>query len=171
MATTGNILRLLALFPMLIFGTICFATGSSGKNEGDVFDPNAYAANGPANKREYNIHYSFLGRGEPGSLKFLRRRFYASRWIYVPAGKGKWSAQEIVVTTRRGKLSFPNAISDLKGYVEVREDTLIVALQLPVQPDGNNIVDYKAFDQNGEYRITEKTAPPSPDENAPVSGN
>jgi hypothetical protein len=146
-------------FSLFFFSLGCASDDGSGK----IVDPNAYLAKGPENKREINIRYSFMGHGEPGSLQLWRKRLYASRWLYVPVGESKWAADEIIVTTERGKLGFPYAISDLKGYVEIIRGTLIVDLQLPYRPDGKRIIDYSPFDQNGTYKITSRAAPPWPE--------
>ena len=108
------------------------------------------------NSDKYNFEIQIIvhneGRGNIHNLDINKYEFKNSDWIYLNSNKGKIKSSDIILTHERKKTEYPWLQSELNGYIEFINDSLIVKLRTPYYAEGNNKpkywVDYK---YNGKY--------------------
>ena len=107
-------------------------------------------------KYKYEIQISVYneGRGNIHTLDISKYEFESSHWIYLNSKKGKLKASDIVLTYENGKTEYPWKQSNLRGYVEFINDSLLINLKIPIYIDEDEKPeDWSDYKFNGKYKI------------------
>jgi hypothetical protein len=145
---------LLFLMPLLL------GSCTSAKNAKEVIDPVTYPTRISSNSFEFEVRYSFMGNAGPSSLPFSSKKYFGAYWIYVPKSEGRWSAEDVVITSSKGFLSRPWRLPGLRGFVEITRERMTINVQQPkLLADGVHVEGYEPFFLNGSYLVGWKLEP------------
>jgi hypothetical protein len=147
------LLRCLALAGALAWGAC--STPSAGDFK-KVFEPTVMAARDSGRTWELALRYSFMAPPQPGTLAVMHRKIDGTFWFYLPTVEGTISAENVVLTLERGRLSEPYTVADLKGTIEFKAKTMVIALEVPEKKDGRTITSYQPFVGNGTYQLDQR---------------
>lgn len=101
---------------------------------------------------EIPIHHE--GRGNIHTLDISKYKFDQPHWIYLKSTRGKVNASEIILTYHKGKIEYPWIQSNLKGYIEFKNDSLSIKLLTPIYIENNTTPDkWEEYKHNGKYLI------------------
>jgi hypothetical protein len=146
-------------FVFLIFNAfLIYSCGSKS-----VVSQNLNVYNYDSNKYEIAIHYHVMGRGNVHRpFDFSKYEYDRWHWIYTNKIEGKILADKMVFTFYQRKTEYPWSQSQLRGYVEFKDDSALINLFMPNYNDSNKITGWEPYEFNGRYGLIIKN------ENAPI---
>ena len=110
-------------------------------------------------KYEVLLRGHFTGRGNPHDLFFdwSEKKWVQLYWIYVKGISSRVNAADLVMTRHWGCVAESEwqRYNDLKGYIEFRQETVTVALEV-AQFDRitRALIGHKPFEGNGTYKMS-----------------
>jgi hypothetical protein len=103
---------------------------------------------------ELQLKYHVIGRGNVHQLSLSKYEYDRSDWIYLNSLKGKIDADSLILTNYQRMTDYPWKQENLKGYIQILNDTTIkLNLQLPFYNDNNRITSYAPYEFNGTYKL------------------
>jgi hypothetical protein len=98
----------------------------------------------------------FIGVGNPHDLfDWSAKKWIGLYWIYTKIRIGRIDAENLVLTHRWGCVGEREKVRDLKGYVEFRGNSLVVALEIPqYERETGTLSGHHEFYGNGTYTIS-----------------
>jgi hypothetical protein len=116
---------------------------------------NEYAVISNANSIGYELELSGLrcvGGHDPVSVLF-KDEVDIFHYIYFPQRIGNFDSVEITLTYEKGKYEYPNAIQNVKGTLDVKDQEVIIDLEIPKYDNSGKIENYQSYEFNGRYTI------------------
>jgi hypothetical protein len=117
--------------------------------------PEIIARNYSDYKYELNIKYHVRGQGSFYNFSLARWEGDDYHWIYLNSLVGCIEADSLVFTRYKQKTEYPWKQSDLKGYIEFLNDTLLnIDFQFPHYNDTGKVEYYRPYEFNGLFKLT-----------------
>lgn len=115
--------------------------------------PDVVVRESDISKYEVQIRKHVRGRGSLHSISFSKFEYDQSDWLYLDSVEGIVEADALVFTRHWRCVKYPWSDSNLKGTVEFKEGTLVIALERPWYEDGKTMTGYRPLDINGTYTV------------------
>lgn len=101
---------------------------------------------------EIPIHYE--GRGNAHQSDPSKYKFDDSDWLYTNKMHGKIYSEELVLTYERNKVDRPYCQSNLRGFIKIDTDSILIQLKIPVYEDQDTIPDaWLSYKHNGIHKL------------------
>lgn len=105
-------------------------------------------------KYEIEIPVKHKTRGNVHQFDLSEDEFTEFYWLYSDRIDSIVHSSELVLTTHRNQTKYPYCQSQLKGHVRFYNDSIELALKVPVYSDSDTIADsWTNYEHNGRYKL------------------